>query len=58
MKTNAHLLYFKLTLARPLERDMTVPRANKEENGVVFAEGAAGRSDSMFRVPIKNQLTK
>lgn len=26
-----YLLYFKLTLASPVERDMTSPRANKEE---------------------------
>ena len=51
-----HLLYFKLTLARPVERDMTMPRAIREEAGVDFVEGDAGRSENTLRIAIRNQL--
>jgi len=52
-----YLLYFKLTLARPVERDITTPRANNEENREDFA-GDAGSIDRAFRIAIKNQLTR
>lgn len=51
-----HLLYFKLTLARPVERDITKPRANKEEKRAAFV-GGAGSIDREFRIAIKTQLT-
>ena len=50
-----HLLNFKLTLARPVERDMTIARANNDENLGDFA-GGAGRMDKALRMAIKNQL--
>lgn len=51
----SHLLNFKLTLARPVERDMTTPRANNDEYLVDFG-GGAGRMDRAFRMAINNQL--
>lgn len=56
MNHATYLLYFKLTLARPVERDMTTPRANNDEKREAFA-GDAGSIDKAFRITIKNQLT-
>jgi len=50
-------LYFKLTLARPVDRDITVPRVIKVDNRVNFEEGDAGRIEKVFRMAINNQLT-
>lgn len=51
-----HLLYFKLTFARPVERDMTIPRDNKEEYFVAFGGEDRERIDIAFRSAIINQL--
>ena len=56
MNDISHLLYFKLTLARPLERDITMPRDNKDEKGVDFEGGAAGSIDNALRIAISTQL--
>lgn len=53
----SYLLYFKLTLARPVDRDITVPRVIKVDNRVNFEEGDAGRREKAFRMAINNQLT-
>lgn len=52
----SHLLYFKLTLARPVEKAITKPRVNNVDKRVNFG-GHAGRIDRAFRTAIKNQLT-
>lgn len=52
----SHLLYFKLTLARPVENDITNPRVNKDKRPD-FAGGDAGRRAKAFRTAIKAQLT-
>lgn len=51
----SYLLNFKLTLARPVDRDMTTPRANNKEYLDDFA-GGAGRMDRAFSMAINNQL--
>ena len=51
-----YLLYFKLTLAKPVDRDITNPRVNKVDNQVNFEKGAAGRKENAFSIAIKNQL--
>jgi hypothetical protein len=50
-------LYFKLTLARPVDRDITVPRVIKVDDRVNFEGGDAGRIEKAFRTAINNQLT-
>ena len=52
-----YLLYFKLTLARPVDRDMTNPRVNKADSLVDFEEGEAGSKENTFSTAIKSQLT-
>lgn len=52
----SHLLYFKLTLARPVERDITIPRAVNEEYLVDFEGGDVERKDNAFRIAINSQL--
>lgn len=52
----SHLLYFKLTLARPVDRAITKPRVNNVDMRADF-EGDAGRIDRDFRMAINNQLT-
>ena len=56
MDAMPHLLYFKLTLARPVERDITIPRAINEEYFVDFDGGDVERIDRAFRIAINNQL--
>jgi len=51
-----YLLYFKLTLARPVDRDITNPRVNKADSLVDF-EGDAGSKENAFSTAIKSQLT-
>jgi hypothetical protein len=50
-------LYFKLTLARPVDKDITMPRVTKVDKRVAFEEGDAGRIEKAFRTAINNQLT-
>lgn len=52
----SHLLNFKLTLARPVDRAITKPRANKVDERLDFA-GDAGRIEHAFKIAIKSQLT-
>ena len=56
MNSLGYLLYFKLTLAKPVDRDITNPRVNKVDNQVNFEKGAAGRKENAFSIAIKNQL--
>lgn len=53
----SYLLYFKLTLAKPVDRDITNPRVNKVDIGVDFDDGDGGRKENAFSTAIKNQLT-
>lgn len=50
-------MYVRLTLARPVDRDITVPRVIKVDRRVDFEEGDAGRIEKAFKMAIKNQLT-
>lgn len=52
----SHLLYFKLTFARPVERDITMPRESKEEYLVDFDGGDKGRTERAFKIAIIIQL--
>lgn len=52
-----YLLYFKLTFARPVERDITIPRDNNEEYFVDFGGGDSERIEKPFKMAIINQLT-
>jgi hypothetical protein len=52
-----YLLYFKLTLAKPVDRDITNPRANKVDIRVDFVEGDGGSKENAFSTAMKNQLT-
>lgn len=52
-----YLLCFKLTLASPVERDMTAPKANRDEKGVDFEGGATGNKDSALRIAIRTSAT-
>lgn len=54
-RRNCHLLCFKLILASPVERDMTAPRENKEENGVVLEGGETGSNDNALKMASRNQ---
>lgn len=51
-----HLLYFKLTLARPVERDITTPRVSKEDKRLSEG-GDAGRMENNLKIAINIQLT-
>lgn len=51
-----HLLYFKLTFARPVETDITIPRDNSEEYFVEFDGEDRERIDRDFKSAIINQL--
>lgn len=51
----SNLLYFKLTLARPVDRDITKPRVNKDKI-LDFEGGDAGRTERAFRMAIRAQL--
>lgn len=52
-----YLLCFKLTLASPVERDITAPRANREEKGVDLEGGATGSRDSALRIAMRTSAT-
>lgn len=52
----SHLLYFKLTFARPVERDITIPRDSNEEYFVDFGGEDRERIDRVFKSAIINQL--
>ena len=52
----SNLLYFKLTLARPVDKDITIPRVNKDK-GVDCEGGDAGRREKEFKMTINAQLT-
>lgn len=51
----SNLLYFKLTLARPVEKDITKPRVNKVKL-VGFDGGDAERIEKTFKMAISVQL--
>lgn len=51
------LLYFKLTFARPVESDITIPRDIKVEYFAAFGGGDRERIDRVFKSAIINQLT-
>jgi len=53
-KLKSYLLCFKLTLERPVEKAMTTPKANKEENGVDLDGGDAGSSESALKIASRN----
>lgn len=53
----SHLLYFKLTFARPVESDITIPRDIKVEYFAAFGGGDRERIDRVFKSAIINQLT-
>jgi hypothetical protein len=40
-----------------VERDITAPRANREENGVDFEGGATGSRDNALRIAIRTNAT-
>ena len=50
-------MYFKLTLVRPVVKDITKPRVNKLDEYVDFV-GGAGRIERAFRTAINSQLTE
>ena len=52
----SYLLYFKLTLARPVDTELTKPKVNKDK-GANFEEGDAGRIEKKFKIAINAQLT-
>lgn len=52
-----YLLCFKLTLASPVDRDITAPKANIDEKGVDFDGGATGNKDNVLRVAIRTNAT-
>ena len=52
-----YLLCFKLTLASPVDRAITAPKANIDEKGVDFDGGATGNKDSVLRVAIRTNAT-
>ena len=54
----SYLLYFKLTFARPVERDITTPRDSNEENLLDFEGGDRERMDKALRMAMINQLHK
>ncbi|TVU03308.1 hypothetical protein EJB05_51155, partial [Eragrostis curvula] len=47
-----------LTLASPVENDMTTPKANNEEKGVDFEGGAIGNKYKALRTAIRIQATR
>lgn len=49
-------MYFKLTLARLVDKDITTPRVNKAK-GVDFEGGDAGKRAKEFKMAINAQLT-
>lgn len=49
-----YLLWFKLIFASPVEKDITTPKANKEENGVDFDGGEAGSMERPLRIAMSN----
>ena len=51
------LLYFRLTLARPVERDITKPRVNKDKR-VDLDGGDPGSAEKAFKMAISAQLSK
>jgi len=53
----SYLLYFKLTLAKPVDREITNPRANKVDIRVDFVDGDGGSKENAFSIATKNQLT-
>jgi hypothetical protein len=55
--TSLYLLCFKLTLASPVERDITAPKANIDEKGVDFDGGATGNKESVLKVAIRTNAT-
>lgn len=57
IEIESHLLYFKLTLARPLERAITVPRAKRELKGVDFDGGHTGSNEVILNRASNSQLT-
>lgn len=56
MRVLSHLLYFKLTFARPVDSDITIPRDNKVEYFADFEGGDSERIERAFRIAIINQL--
>lgn len=52
----SHLLYFKLTFARPVEKDITIPSENNEEYFIDFGGGDRERIDIAFKSAMINQL--
>lgn len=55
---DSHLLYFKLTLASPVDRDITKPSVSRVDERVVFDRGDAGRIDKKLKIAINIQLMK
>jgi hypothetical protein len=49
-------LYFRLTLARPVERDITKPRVNRDKRED-FDGGDAGSTEKAFIMAISAQLS-
>lgn len=50
-----NLLCFKLTFASPVERAMTAPKENNEENGVDLDGGDAGSIERALKIDIRIQ---
>lgn len=50
-------MYFKLTLARPVETAMTMARTKRVEKGVALAGGGEGSREAALSRPIRSQLT-
>lgn len=55
VNTLGYLLCFKLTLASPVDKDMTAPNQNRDEKGVVFVGGETGSNDNALIIAIRNQ---
>lgn len=55
---DSHLLYFKLTLASPVDRDITKPSVSRVDERVVLDRGDAGRIEKKFKIAINIQLMK
>lgn len=51
-----YLLNFKLTFARPVESDITMPRDSKDENFADFGGGEREMIERVFKIAIINQL--